>query len=154
MSCIRHTAVAAFCVVLSSAVWAADPVDHKAHHPDATASSTSAKAAPAGNAAKKSMADMDAQMKVMREMHEKMMSAKTAEERQALMAEHMKVMHDGMAMMGGMSMPMMGGAGKGGMKGHMSGDMMMCHQMMEKRMAMMEGMMQMMMDQMMESEKK
>lgn len=36
------------------------------------------------------MAAMDAQMKTMREMHTKMMNAKTAEERQALMAEHMK----------------------------------------------------------------
>ena len=38
------------------------------------------------------MAKMDAQMKNMREMHEKIMSAKTPEEHNKLMAEHMKAM--------------------------------------------------------------
>ena len=90
-------------------------------------------------------AHMDAQMKTMKEMHEKMMSAKTPEERNKLMAEHMKVMQDGMAMMGGMS-----GTAMGGMKGMqgMSGDMSAHHPMMEKRMEMMHSMMQMMMDRM------
>ncbi len=35
----------------------------------------------------------------MREMHEKMMNAKSPNERSNLMAEHMKAMRDGMAMM-------------------------------------------------------
>ena len=88
---------------------------------------------------------MDQRMKDMQAMHEKMMSAKTPEERQALMAEHMKMMQDGMAMMkqmGGMSKMggMQGGKGMGGMSER--------HQMMEKRMEMMESMMQMMMDRM------
>jgi hypothetical protein len=39
------------------------------------------------------------QMKRMQEMHQKMMAAKTPEERQALMAEHMKAMQGGMSMM-------------------------------------------------------
>ena len=78
---------------------------------------------------------MDMQMKSMREMHEKMMAAKTPEERQALMADHMKAMHDGMAMMGQMKAP---GDKGGGMPIH--GDMM------AKRMDMMEMMMQMMLD--------
>ena len=91
------------------------------------------------------LARMDAQMKTMRDMHEKMMNAKTPEERSKLMAEHMKTMQDGMAMMGGMS-----SAGMGDMKGMqgMTGDMGARHQMMEKRMEMMESMMKMMMDRM------
>lgn len=91
------------------------------------------------------MARMDAQMKTMREMHEKMISAKTPEERSKLKAEHMKTMQDGMKMMGSMS-----GAGMGDMKGMqcMTGDMGARQQMMEKRMQMMQTMMPMMMDQM------
>ena len=101
-------------------------------------------AAPAGSmATPEHMAKMDAHMKTMQAMHEKMMNAKTPEERSQLMAEHMKTMQDGMAMMDGMS-----GAGMGGMKGMqgMTGDMGARHQMMEKRMEMMQGMMKMMMD--------
>ena len=95
--------------------------------------------------AKMDMSKMDAQMKKMREMHQKMVAAKTPEERSQLMAEHMKTMQDSMQMMGGM-----GGAGMGDMKGMpgMGGDMPAHHQMMDKRMAMMESMMQMMMDRM------
>ena len=93
--------------------------------------------------AKMDMSKMDAQMKKMREMHQKMVAAKTPEERNKLMAEHMKTMQDGMEMMGGMG-------GMGDMKGlpGMSGDMPAHHHMMDKRMAMMESMMQMMMDRM------
>ncbi len=92
-------------------------------------------------AAPNHMAMMDAQMKSMREMHEKMMNAKTPDERNKMMAEHMKSMQGGMAMMGG---------GMGDMKGMqgMSGDMMAHHQMMAKRMEMMQMMMKMMMDRM------
>ncbi|MDO9235534.1 MAG: hypothetical protein Q7U28_05800 [Aquabacterium sp.] len=94
------------------------------------------------------MAAMDKQIKAMRDMHEKMANAKTAEERNALMAEQMKTMQDGMAMMN-----MMGGSGMGGMGGMqggkpMQGDINQRQQMMEKRMDMMQSMMQMMMDQM------
>jgi hypothetical protein len=85
------------------------------------------------------MSKMDAHMKAMREMHDKMARARTPEERNALMADHMKLMQDGMAMMGGM--------GPGGMHG-MGGDMAGHQQMMEKRMEMMQSMMQMMMDRM------
>ena len=65
--------------------------DHTAHHP---AGAASAAAAPADR-----MAMMDAHMKAMREMHEKMSRARTPEERSALMAEHMKLMQEGMGMM-------------------------------------------------------
>ena len=101
-------------------------------------------AAPAGSMATPDhMAKMDAQMKTMQAMHEKMMNAKTPQERSQLMAEHMKTMHDGMAMMEGMP-----GAGMGmGMKS-MHGGMDAHHRMMEKRMEMMQAMMKMMMDRM------
>ena len=106
---------------------------------------------------KMDMSKMDAQMKQMRDMHEKMMAAKTPEERSKLMVEHMKTMQDGMKMMEGM-----GGAGMSGMDGMKgmgdmkgmpggqgaAGDMPGHHQMMDKRMAMMQSMMQMMMDRM------
>ena len=88
------------------------------------------------------MAKMDMQMKAMREMHEKMMNARTPDERNKLMADHMKTMQDGMAMMGSMS-----GAGMGDMKS-MQGNMGAHQQMMTKRMEMMQSMMQMMMDRM------
>jgi cytochrome c556 len=38
----------------------------------------------------------------MQDMRQKMAAAKTPEERQALMSEHMKAMHEGMGMMRGM----------------------------------------------------
>lgn len=68
--------------------------DHAAHHPGRTAATNR----------------MDQQMRMMQEMHQKMKSAKTPEERQALMAEHMKAMQGGMTMMCEMGQ-MMGGAG-------------------------------------------
>ena len=110
------------------------------------------------------MQAMDHKMKAMREMHEKMAKAKTPEERNALMAEHMKTMHEGMDMMNMMHGPQ-GMGGMGGMRGMQGmgpmsgasaprGGMAMRHstrqrhEMMEKRMDMMQQMMQMMMDRM------
>jgi hypothetical protein len=89
-------------------------------------------------------ADLDKQFKAMQDMHEKMAAAKTPAERQALMAEHMKVMQGGMAMMGRMGGMGMGPGGMGGGSmgpGGAQGNM-------EQRMRMMEHMMQMMMDRM------
>jgi hypothetical protein len=114
--------------------------------------SNSMAAMPAASAER--MAMMETQMKSMRDMHEKMMRARSPEERSAQRAEHTKLMQDGMAMMGDM-----GPEGASGMKGmHGTGvmdggapapcDMAMRQQMMEKHMAMMKSMMQMMMDQM------
>jgi hypothetical protein len=89
------------------------------------------------------MGAMDNHMKVMREMHDNMTSAKTPEARQALMAEHMKAIKDGMGMMAK-------GAGmdKGGIMGKkrmMGGDLAQHHHKMEKRIDQMQSMMQMMM---------
>lgn len=120
--------------------------EHKDHHP----AGGNAAAAPAAPASAPGMAVMDQHMKAMQAMHDKMMAAKTPEARQALMAEHMKLMQEGMAMMKGMGGKGMGGKGMGGMGmagGHGAG-MAEHHQMMEKRMEMMASMMQMMMDRM------
>ena len=91
------------------------------------------------------LAHLDTQTKAMQAMHAKMMAAKTPEERNAMMAEQMKSMQDGMKMMEGMASP--GMKGMSGMSG-MSGEMGANHAMMEKRMAMMQTMMKMMMDRM------
>ncbi len=103
--------------------------DHAVHHPAASASAPTA--------------DMDGTMKAMRDMRDKMMNAKTPEERQALMADHMKAMQDGMQTMKGMG-------GMGSMGGKTSGkstppDMAKHRQTMERRMDMMQMMMEMMM---------
>ena len=83
------------------------------------------------------MARMDTQMKAMREMHDKVMAAKTREERNDLMAEHMKTTQKGMAIMNGMPPRIMGGV-KGELPTH--------HQTMGRRMETMQSMVQMMMD--------
>jgi len=132
-----HLFSLAFAVsALGTSAWAAPPNDqHTGHHPAGSTSPTTSKQAPVKKGP--SMAKMDAQTQAMRDMHEKMMAAKTPEERSALMAEHIKTMQDGMSMMN--EMP------AGGMQS-MKGDMDMHHQMMEKRMEMMGASMQMMMD--------
>jgi hypothetical protein len=133
--------------------WSAQDDQHQGHHPATAGAAATPTPAPNSIAGKSNpdMARVDMQMKAMREMHSKMMAAKTPEERNALMAEHMKVMREGMDMMNAMSpdgmggMDMMGGMSQDDM-GAMKGDMTACHQMMEKRMEMMQAMMQMMMD--------
>lgn len=114
---------------------------HQGHHPTEAGTPAAKNAAPVPTAARpgQDMPDMDAQMKAMREMHEKMMAAKTPEQRKAMMAEHMKLMQGSMKMMSDMSP-----SGTGAMKC----DMGEHQQKMEKRMEMMQSMMQMMMDRM------
>ncbi len=122
-----------------SALVSAAKADEHAAHQAAAASS----AAPAV---------MNDRMKDMQAKRDKMMNAKTPAERQALMDEHMKSMHEGMAMM--KDMKGMGGmhgkAGAPGMSGpkDMPMDMSKHHQMMEMRMDMMQTMMEMMMQRM------
>lgn len=152
-----HSLVLASTAALTGATaWAAQPAAQANPAPTQTApANATPDAATAGDNSQR----MDAQIAAMRQMHQKMMDAKTPEARQALMAEHMKTMQDGMAMMSSMSgmagmgsmggmggMSGMGGAGKGGMNGKMPSDMAAHHQMMAKRMELMEAMMQMMMD--------
>ena len=106
--------------------------EHVAHHP------------PQAGTTAVDFSKVDQQMKTMQEMHQKMQSAKTPEERAALMKDHMKTMQDGMAMMGQMRGGM--GMGMGGGKGATGGGMSMDSETMKRRMDMMEMMMQMMMD--------
>jgi hypothetical protein len=159
----------------------ASPVDHTQHHPAGTSSSTTAQASmpapasattstPAGN---DHMAAMEKQIQAMKAMRAKLAAAKTPEERRAVMAEHMKTMHDSMSVVDMMSSPprpggmgMLGAApaaagasapphamspamqaGQGSMMPMMEA-MHHRHQMMDKRMEMMESMMRMMMDRM------
>ena len=116
--------------------WAAQHDQHKAHHPAGSASAAASKSMPAKTMPE--MARMANHMKAMQEMHDKMMAAKTPEERNALMAEHMKTMQDGMGMMKGM----------GGTAGPKSPPTNMTERqtMMEQRMDMMQTMMEMMVD--------
>ena len=96
-------------------------------------------------------ASMEPRMKTMQDMHQRMRSAKTPAERQALMADHMKAMQDGMAMMKEMhgGMQGMGGMGLGEGTGRgMPADMVKRHQMMTDHMASMQMMMDMMSDRM------
>lgn len=122
------SALGAF-LLLAGCATGPKPDEHAGHHPSEAAAAAPATPAPG---------QMDSMMKSMQEMHDKMMAAKTPEERAALMKDHMKLMQDGMAMMGRMR------GGKGGMG--MRGGMSMGPEMMDKRMDMMEMMMQMMMD--------
>ena len=110
-------------------------------------------AAPANNmASPERMAAMEVQMKTMHDMHIRMKNAKTPEERQALMADHMKAMQGGMGMMKGMSgMSGMGSMGSmGGMGGQagMPANMASHQKMMGQHMSMMEMMLDMMQQRM------
>ena len=122
--------------------WAAQHDKSEGHHP--AGSAPPAAASPRPGKTTPEMARMDNHLKSMREMRDKMMAAKTPEERDALSAEHKKTMQEGMALMNEVSPGGMAGM-KGGMAG-MGGEMGMHHPMMEKRMDMMQSMMQMMMD--------
>jgi len=131
---VTMTALAA-----STGVYAESDQAHSAHHPATAASAPKATKpgkprAPAAASAPTS-AQMGAQMQAMQEMHDKMMAARSPEERQALMADHMKAMQDGMAMMGRMQSSSGGDSGTPAQ-----------HGMMARRMDMMQMMMQMMMD--------
>ncbi|MEO7938339.1 MAG: hypothetical protein ABIR55_06925 [Burkholderiaceae bacterium] len=121
--------------ITGTQTWAATAAEHDAHHPAGTASAPAAKTMPSKS--KQAMARIDAQMKSMQEIHNKMMAAKTPEERNALMAEHTKAMQDGMAMMNGITP---------GDISSMPKDIAARQQIMEKHMEMMQYMMQMMVD--------
>ncbi|MEO6895551.1 MAG: hypothetical protein ABI218_02785 [Caldimonas sp.] len=128
---------------MAPSVWAAGDGQNDSHHPAASATTQVAQATHGtsgmgmgmgGSAMMPGYAD---QMKSMQAMHDKMLAAKTPEERNALMAEQAKLMQSGMGMMGRM--------GPGAMAGK-PGDMAERQGMMDQRMDMMQSMMQMMMD--------
>lgn len=141
--------VALGATTLAAPTWAATDGQHDGHHPDKSPAVQVAQAMPAksgmgmGMNAGAAMPGYSEQMQAMSEMHDKMMAAKTPEARNALMAEQMKLMHNGMSMMQGMS-----GMGTGAMMGGKTGDMAAGQSMMEQRMDMMQSMMQMMIDRM------
>ena len=139
---LLKTTLAVAAATIAMSTWAASDAQHDSHHPASTATVqiAQAAAAPGMGMGKGGMAAMPGQadqMKAMQAMHDKMMAAKTPEERNALMTEQMKLMQDGMGMMGRM--------GPGAMTGK-PGDMAARQGMLEQRMDMMQSMMQMMMD--------
>ena len=136
MKLVRPLSFALALFTLGAPSWAAQHDQHKAHHPAGSASAAASKSMPGKTTPE--MARMANQMGAMQAMHDKMMGAKTPEERNALMAEHMKTMQDGMGMMKGM----------GGMTGPKSPPTNMVERqtMMEQRMEMMQTMMEMMVD--------
>ena len=148
MTPIRHTLVF---IALASCAWGATAqtaTEHTQHHPAEVTKKLFKPYTPKPpSVAMESTIAMDSKIKTMREMHEKMMAAKTPEERKALMGDHMKAMQDGMDMMATMDAKSgMAGMGADAKKVGMSTDMMGMHDMMHKRVEMMTTMMQMMMD--------
>ncbi|MEO7850807.1 MAG: hypothetical protein ABIR94_00960, partial [Rubrivivax sp.] len=92
------SAVAA--TTMATSAWAASDKERDSHHPAATAPVQVAQATPSkpgmgmgmgSSAAMPGQADQMNAMHAMHAMHDKMMAAKTPEERNALMAEQMKV---------------------------------------------------------------
>lgn len=128
-------------ITVGATAWAATDDEHKGHHPAGAASASVSKPTTAKTTPE--MARMANQHKAMKEMHDKMMAAKTPDERKALMGEHMKTMHDGMVMMqnqGSMAAP-----------NKPPTDMTQRQNMMEQRMDMMQTMMEMMVDRLPQS---
>ena len=133
---VRNLALALALFAVGAPSWAAQHDQHKAHHPAGSASAAASKSMPGKTTPE--MVRMDNHMKAMQEMHDRMMAAKTPEERNAMMGEHMKTMQEGMSMMKGM----------GGMAGPKSRPTNITERqtMMERRMDMMQTMMEMMVD--------
>lgn len=83
------------------------------------------------------MTAMETRMKAMKEMHQKMVDANSPAERQALMAEHMKAMQEGMEKL----KEMVGGMQRMGSMDHSTGmpaGMAQRHQLMAEQTAMMQ----------------
>jgi hypothetical protein len=93
-----------------------------------------------------SMPAMEHRRNAMKDMHQKMANASTPAERQALMADHMKAMQDGMASMKDMHRGMQGMSGMTSMSDGtaMKAEMAKREQMRAEHMAMMQMMMDMM----------
>ena len=100
MKLVRPFTLALAFVVVGMPTWAAQDDPHKAHHPAGSAAAAAAQAV-SGKTSPET-ARLANQTKAMQAMHDKMMAAKTPEERRTLMAEHMESMQEGMDMMKGM----------------------------------------------------
>jgi hypothetical protein len=136
MKPISSFALALAIAATATHAWATNDDQRSARQPAGTASAPAAKPL-SGQSRTAAMEGMEAHMKTMHEMHEKLMAAKTPEERYALMPQHLKTMQDGMAMMKEMS----SSGGRHFLKGNPTSIMLM-----DKRMEMIEAMMEMMMD--------
>ena len=141
MKLVRPLCLALALLAAGAPSWASQHDQHKGHHPTgaASASAASSKSMPGKITPEK--ARMANHMRAMQAMHDKMMAAKTPEERDALMAEHMKTMQEGMGMMKGMG-------GMGGMASPKGPPTSMTERqsLLEQRMDMMQTMMEMMVD--------
>lgn len=100
MKSIHSLAFPLVLAIVTPLCMAGDVADHDKHHSEATSSKIAPQISPNTSSVQKEK--MDAQRKAMCDMHEKVINAKTQEERNALMAEHMKSMQDDMPMMNGM----------------------------------------------------
>ncbi|MHA3052726.1 hypothetical protein [Acinetobacter sp. ANC 4640] len=118
----------------SLSVLAQNSEEYHDHHPISSVPSTTIVEKKSDVMLNDKMGAMDQHMKAMQAIHEQMMSAKNPKERQMLMAEHMKLMQEGMMMMKQMGSQ------------SMNYNITDRQKMMEKRMDMMQSMMQMMMD--------
>src|ERR1035437_8932004 len=97
MSHFRHTILALAIASASIGSWAQTETDHTQHHSQTmTPAEGYAKHSALKTSQVDQMAAMDSKMKTMHEVHEDFLSAKTPEERNALMAKHMQAMRDGM----------------------------------------------------------
>lgn len=165
MKNVRLSLIAVAIIATSPLGLAVAADEHAAHHPDAASApaagasiakskTTKAKAAPRAV----TVSPMDQQMQAMQAMHDKMMNAKSMDERRGMLDEQMKAMESGMAMMDQMGMggqpespaassaSAPAGMGMGGGMGMGSGGMHAQNTSMMKRMEMMQMMMRMMMD--------
>lgn len=158
MKLTRVLLITAAVTLVSVPGWADDKKEaevHAEHHPAATAEQAATQpAAEQKTDSSAMMANLQENMKKMQETMQKIHAAKTTEERNALMKEHMTQMQDHMKMMQGMgtgsgmgNMAGMHGNAKGGMG--MMGEGMQCGAGdMMGRMGMMQQMMEQMMDHM------
>lgn len=124
-------AIAAAIAMFGAPAWSAD----RPNHPAQAASASVANAMPGKD--RSDATRMNSQTKAMNEMHDRMLASKTPQERDALAAEHMKLMQDSMALINSMSP---------GATEIQKGDMVGRHQTMEMRMELMRGTMQMLID--------
>lgn len=138
---------------LATSAWSVTDNEHNSHHlaPDAVIQVAQAQldTTSPGMRADTTAPGYADHMKAMQQMHDKMMATKTPEERNALMAEQMRLMQGGMNMMGRMGGKGMMGGGMGtGATADTPADMAERQAMMEQRMDMMQSMMQTMIDRM------
>ena len=138
MKLVRPLCLALALLAAGAPSWASQHDQHKGHHPTGAASASAASSKSMPGKTTPERARMANHMRAMQAMHDKMMAAKTPEERDALMAEHMKTMQEGMGMMKGM----------GGMASPKGAPTSMTERqsLLEQRMDMMQTMMEMMVD--------